>query len=309
VALGHVADIDSLATACCRSVAATEQALVDIERWGLGAVAGEARQGKVSYAGEQFLTRQGRVSIETLDFLAGSPVNDLHTREAIRQASTRLLGEFGDACATGALVDYARALVPPAFQAAVDPDLASRLYACASALIVRLARGEPAGCVAEEIIAVRLIEYARNVLAAWEDALDEESAAHASNELTGIFELFQADDVLALFELANRQRETGTGGSKLGSSRSAAPSPRATSRSSNASGGRDWARASATSENWEASLRNPHARTNPPSRVASARLGAFAARGERRLATRISQGWGNGAGESPPSRSNVACTS
>jgi hypothetical protein len=199
---GEVPDVAALAEGCRRTVPAVEQALADIDRWGLGAVVGPAREGRLSYAGEQFLSLEGRVSLETLDFFAGGPVDDLHAREAIRRGSTRLLHELCDACVAGTLVDHVRALVPPTFVAAVDLALASRFHAAASALVVRLARAEPAGCVAEEIIAVRLIQHARDLLADWQDALGEQSVAHAANELAGIFELFQADDVFPMFDRA-----------------------------------------------------------------------------------------------------------
>jgi hypothetical protein len=93
-------------------------------------------------------------------------------------------------------------IVPSAFSAAVDMRLATRLYAAASALCVRLSDGRPAGCVAEEIVAVALMQEAEALLELHED-LPEEDAKRAAGELRGLFELFQDDDVLNLFEMAD----------------------------------------------------------------------------------------------------------
>ena len=80
--------------------------------------------------------------------------------------------------------------------------LALDLFAAAVALMARLSDGAPAGCVSEEIIAVALMEEAR----AWlemrceEGMLDEAEEHAASDELRGLFELIEDDDVLNMFE-------------------------------------------------------------------------------------------------------------
>jgi hypothetical protein len=58
--------------------------------------------------------------------------------------------------------------------------------------------------VAEEIIAVRLVEEASDRLQArCEDGqLTEREASAAIDELHGLFELFEDDDVLAMFEMS-----------------------------------------------------------------------------------------------------------
>jgi hypothetical protein len=55
-------------------------------------------------------------------------------------------------------------LVPPAFAQAVDESLALNLFAASVALMAHLSDGRPASCVAEEIVAVQLIEEARSDL-------------------------------------------------------------------------------------------------------------------------------------------------
>ncbi len=177
------------------------QVLRDVERWGLGVPASDEGPSLLLHAGEQFLARGGRVPVETLDFLAG-PMDDLNAREAVRVASFILIDEFNHAITANRLQDHARDLVPPAFEEAVGRGLAIRLYAAAVALVARLAQGEAAGCVAEEIVAVQLIELARGVLDMHEDELGDAALAHASQEVaSGMFELFQDDDVLALFDM------------------------------------------------------------------------------------------------------------
>ena len=48
-----------------------------------------------------------------------------------------------------------------------------------------------------------MIELARAVLDEHEDALGQEAATHASSEMSGMFELFQDDDVLNMFEMTD----------------------------------------------------------------------------------------------------------
>jgi hypothetical protein len=93
--------------------------------------------------------------------------------------------------------------MPKAFEQAVTEAIAVNLFAAAVALMARLSDGEPAGCVAEEILAVELMEGARD----WLDrqkavgALSAENARNAAGELSGLFELFQDDDVLDMFDM------------------------------------------------------------------------------------------------------------
>ena len=177
-------------------------ALDTLERWGLASRGGDGTAPRMFDAGGQFLARHGRVPVETLDFLSG-PIDDLNAREALRRASFILMDEFTEATAEGDAVDFVRErIVPSAFSAAVDVRLATRLYASASALCVRLSDGRPAGCVAEEIVAVALMQEAEALLELHEE-LPPEDVKRAAGELRGLFELFQDDDVLNLFEMAD----------------------------------------------------------------------------------------------------------
>jgi hypothetical protein len=154
-------------------------------------------------AGRQFLARRGDVDRDVVAFLP-RVIDDLNAREALIVAGTFLVDEFRAALLRGDAVEYAQELVPPAFSAAVDEGLAVDLFAACVALTARLSDGAPAGCVAEEIIAVALIEEAR----AWlglrrEDGTLAEADEHrASDELRGLFELIEDDDVLNMFEMA-----------------------------------------------------------------------------------------------------------
>lgn len=153
-------------------------------------------------AGRQFLDAQGHVPWEVLHFLP-SVVDDLHAREALLVAGVVLVDEFRYQLLNGGGVEHAAELVPPAFAAAVDEALALDLFAAAVALMARLSDGVPAGCVAEEIIAVRLIEQATGRLEgrADEGELTEVQVGAAANELHGVYELFQDDDVLKMFDM------------------------------------------------------------------------------------------------------------
>jgi hypothetical protein len=150
-------------------------------------------------AGRQYLDRHGDVPIEVLRFLS-TVVDDLNAREALIHAGTILVDTFRDRLLNDAGVVHAAELVPPAFAQAVDGRLALDLFAAAVALMAHLSDGRPAACVAEEILAVRLIEEAQCYL----DLRAEEqefSVESATAELKGIFELFEDDDVLDLFEM------------------------------------------------------------------------------------------------------------
>ena len=153
-------------------------------------------------AGRQFLVRRGDVEHEVLSFLP-AVIDDLNARKALLVAGTILVDEFRAALVDGDPVDYARALVPPAFATVVDQRLALDLFAAAVALMARLSDGAPAGCVAEEIMAVRLIEEARAWLEMRQEQgeLDQDAECAASEELRGLFELFQDDDVLNMFDM------------------------------------------------------------------------------------------------------------
>jgi hypothetical protein len=154
-------------------------------------------------AGRQVLTARGEVSPDVLSFLP-DVIDDLNAREALLSAGTILADEFRAALLDGDPVDHARELVPPGFGMAVDEQLSLDLYAATVALMARLSDGAPAGCVAEEIIAVQLLDRAHAWLEMRCDAgeLDVPAEQAASCALDELFELFEDDDVLALFAMA-----------------------------------------------------------------------------------------------------------
>ena len=157
----------------------------------------------VTSVGRQYLQRRGDVPDDALVFLARF-VDDLDARAALLEGCTAVIDEFSGAMASGNGVEHARRVVPSAFAAAVDERLAVRLFAAAVALTTRLAEDKRAGCVAEEILAVSVIEAARDHLARRRDdgELSDEQLDSAENALHGVFELFQDDDVLDLFDMA-----------------------------------------------------------------------------------------------------------
>lgn len=153
-------------------------------------------------AGRQFLTVEGDVPWDVLHFLPRA-IDDLHAREALIHGGVVVVDEFRYQHLHGDAVEHAKQLVPPAFAEAVDEALAFDLYAAAVALMARLSDGHPAGCVAEEILAVALIEQAafRLEMRADDGELTGDEASAAREELRGLFELFEDDDVLNMFEM------------------------------------------------------------------------------------------------------------
>jgi hypothetical protein len=172
-----------------------------LRAWGLVLAPSEEsiQDAVVNDAGDQFLAREGHVSTRTLYFLS-STVDCLDARAALREATFVLLDEFTGAIADGRLLRYACEVAPPAFAQAVDEPLAARFFAAAAALVVRLGEGRPAGCVAEEVLAVRLIEIASDLLDEDDDLADDETRI-AHGQLRGVFELFEDDDVLDMFRM------------------------------------------------------------------------------------------------------------
>jgi hypothetical protein len=152
-------------------------------------------------AGRQYLAKAGDVSDDVLAFLPHT-VDDLVAREALLTAGTVVVDEFRLALLNGRGIEHARELVPAAFAEAVTESMALDLYAAAVALMVRLSHEERAGCLGEEILSVVLINEAVALIDPQTDAdFSEEDVDVASEELRGLFELFQDDDVLNLFDM------------------------------------------------------------------------------------------------------------
>ncbi len=202
-AAGEPFDVDELAREWGESASETR---FEIERSdGMGLLLDgldEDSPPTVLKAGQQLLARQGEVAEGVLRFLP-SFIDDLYAREALLEAGGTLVEEFRIRLLQGDAVDHAAGLVPPVFADAVDEALALNLFAATVALMARLAEGSPAGCLAEEIIAVGLIAQAEAQLEERRERgeLTEDEAVAAAGELRGIFELFEDDDVLAMFEM------------------------------------------------------------------------------------------------------------
>jgi hypothetical protein len=183
-----------------------EETLAYVDRLGLAWVAPEdeadAFATRLTHAGAQYLSMKGEVANEVLGFLP-SVIEDLHARRALIESGAFLVDEFRCAILAGRAVQHASDLVPEAFAAAVDESLALNLFAAAVALMARLSCGVAAGCLAEEIMAVALLNEANAWLELQVDKgeLETDEAQAAAPQLRGLFELFEDDDVLALFEM------------------------------------------------------------------------------------------------------------
>lgn len=174
-----------------------------IDRCGLALTGQDGESPRLLSAGRQYLERGGNVDDAVLEFLP-MVIDDLDAREALLNAGTIMVEEFREAISAGGAVEHAREVVPEAFAAAVTEPLALRLFAAAVALTVRLSNGRPAGCVAEEILAMTMLGDARVWLdmKVEEGALGASAARDAGAHLSGIFELFGDDDVARMFHMA-----------------------------------------------------------------------------------------------------------
>ncbi len=153
-------------------------------------------------AGRQYLGAEADVPYAVLRFLP-RVIDDLHAREALLVAGTIVVDEFRAAILDGDPVGHARKLVPPAFVSAVDERLALDLYAATVARMARLSGGAPGGWVAEVILSVSRLEQARVWLELRHDEgkLGADEAQVAGERLRDLFELFEDDDVLSMFEM------------------------------------------------------------------------------------------------------------
>jgi hypothetical protein len=156
----------------------------------------------VMHAGQQYLELHGEIDGDVLRFLP-RVIDDLHARVALLVAGTILVDEFRYAINNGFAVQHAAEIVPPAFAEAIDDRIALELFAAAVALTTRLSAGEPAGCLAEEILAVELMSEG----AAWlemqvyKGEITEGRGNRAAGEFSSLFELFEDDDVLDLWAM------------------------------------------------------------------------------------------------------------
>jgi hypothetical protein len=155
-------------------------------------------------AGSQFLQAEGNVDPDALFFLA-AVIDDLAAREALMHGGTQLVTGFRSALLEGHGARYAELVVPPAFAVAIDERRAVDLFAAGVALIARLSSGEPAGCLAEEILAVAALVKARDWLDERCDAglMDAADVETAKCELEALFDLFGDADVLSMFEMTD----------------------------------------------------------------------------------------------------------
>jgi hypothetical protein len=197
-------DVDSLAAELGGHRTDVEMLVDQIDRMGLIVAPQEEPEfpPALTRAGSQYLSLKGEVSDETLHFLPKN-IDDLYARQALLHGGTILVDEFRYQLMHGKAVFHAQGLVPDAFTEAVDDAMALNLFAAAVALMARLSCDHPAGSLAEEILAVALLDNAT----VWIDMeadkgnLDTETAQPAMDALRGIFDLFEDDDVLALFEM------------------------------------------------------------------------------------------------------------
>jgi hypothetical protein len=177
--------------------------LHDVETHGLAHADGEdGLHPTLHTAGRQYLALRGDIDDSVLRFLP-NVIDDLHARRALLRGGVVLVDGFRTAVLREGAVEYARDIVPPAFAPVVDERLALDLFAAAVALLARLSDGRPTGCVAEEIVAIALLQEAR----AWLEmeyrmnVIDQQSMHAATAELRGLFELFRDHHTLDMYDM------------------------------------------------------------------------------------------------------------
>lgn len=156
----EVLDVPQLAKELGRTGNVVSRQIEQLEAWGLVLASPGVEPPILLDAGKQYLHARGAVEADALQFLP-RVFNDLNARRAVLHGGSVLIDEFSYNVARGRATEHARELVPPAFVESVDDRLAVDLFAAAVALMSRLTDGSPAGCVAEEIIAIRVIEEAQ----------------------------------------------------------------------------------------------------------------------------------------------------
>lgn len=169
---------------------------------GAGLVFDDGIPMEVTRAGEQYLRIEGNVERDALVFLPRT-IGDLYARVALLAAGTVMVDEFRYQVLTDTGQDWvAQEIVPLAFESAVDELLAMNLFAAAVALMARLSADEPAGCLAEELVAVHLISQAEGQLEMdnQRGIMTDKELTIAKAELNCLFDLFGDDDVRDLFK-------------------------------------------------------------------------------------------------------------
>ena len=180
-------DLGSLSGETGASVAELDDELRQLERMRLMLLGQEKDEPPfLLAAGRQFLAASGDVPDRALLFLA-TVVDDLHARAALFDARVILVDDFRFQFLNGDPVTHAAGLVPPAFAGAVDAAFALDLFAASVALMVRIGGEGPAGCVAEEILAVGLLGIAEDVLRSRQEAgaISESQLSAASGDSAG----------------------------------------------------------------------------------------------------------------------------
>jgi hypothetical protein len=197
-------DIGGLASELGRSHVNIEELVDQLNRMGLSFAPRDEPEETPSLmrAGVQYLEKKGDVEDEVLHFLP-RVIDDLYARKALLHGGSVLVDEFRYQVLHDGAKSHAQSLVPAAFTEAVDDAMAINLYSAAVALMARLSCGYPAGCLAEEVLAVELIGNATFwiEMESEEGNLDSDATQPAIDALRGIFELFEDDDVLDLFEI------------------------------------------------------------------------------------------------------------
>jgi hypothetical protein len=161
---------------------------------GLVRLAARRAPWRLTCAGGQYLERAGAVDPALLAFLPQT-VDDLNARAALRAGGVRMIDDFRQALLDGHARRHAATLVPDPVPGALTERQALDLFAAAVALMARLEAEQPPACVAEELLAARLVANAGAQLD--EDVgggrLSSSDAAAARAEFASLDDFMPAD--------------------------------------------------------------------------------------------------------------------
>lgn len=177
------------------------------ERWGLVSAVSDQQRVEVEKGTGQYLAYPDQFPDDVLGFV---PVwiRDLWARKSMLQAGFELVDELrGELVDPGGEMPAFRSLLPSPFRNGVDRLLALNMFASAVSLMTNLSSSSPAGCVAEEISALSLIERSQRILGLWsvEGLIEAQEAVAASEALGRLFEFFEDADPMEMIRTGKMQ--------------------------------------------------------------------------------------------------------
>jgi hypothetical protein len=203
--MGYLEAVDALAQEFRIKHVKAEELIRLWRRWGLCNIDEDDATIYLSPTAQQFVDQPEQFDNNVLEFLPFY-VDDLWGRRSLLFGGLTLIDAFREDLVKNKEPEemvWILNMLPDAFHPCLDRRLAVDLLAAASSLMTNLSRGLPAASLAEEICAVELISQAESFLELLEEEerIDRAQRLKAKPEFNGLFELFEDDDVLALWDI------------------------------------------------------------------------------------------------------------